>query len=407
MHRIRMFTVATLLVLALSFSAAAQVTLEVGIAETWQQSGLDYLENVLIPAFEAANPGVKVTLTIIGWSIDNYVTRYIAGAAPDVLQIGGDRVGTYVNYIEPLDNYAQGWDDLSDFPAPLLEGARVNGKLYGVPWSMPAFSLKYRVDHFLEAGLDPNSPPATWGDLVDYGSRLTRVDGQGNMIRQGFRSDNHWLQWANFLYQAGGDFMNPERTEFIYGNEAGLEAAAFAASLVQEHRISHPSKGLSGIETGESSMEIMQGSILSIPEFRDIVDIAPPLRHVEQVQVAYANQWVITNTSPNKDLAWKWIQFVSSIENLVGYTQAALIVPSRMSVVNYEPYSSDPRYMKLFQNVAMSKPMPFDSPFIDQARRNYIQPVLERIMYQGAPVSELTEAARQATAWLREQLQQQ
>lgn len=404
MDRIRMFTVTALIVLALSLSAAAQVTIEVGIAETWQPAGVEYIEKVLVPAFEAANPGVKVNVTVIGWSYDNYVTRYIADAAPDVFQIGGDRVGTYVNMIEPLDNYVQGWADLSDFPPALLEGARVNGKLYGIPWSMPIRSLKYRVDYFLEAGLDPNRPPATWNELVEYGSRLTRLDGQDNIIRQGYKADNHWLEWAGFLFQAGGDFMNPERTAFTFGSEAGQEAAAFAASLVQEHRISHPTKGLGGIESGESAMEVLQGSILHFDEFRDIIAVAPPLRHVEQVQVAYGNQWAITNTSPNKDIAWKWIQFVTNIDNTVGYTKAALIVPPRMSIINYEPWSSDPRFHQMFQNTLMSKPMPFDSPHIDQARKDFIQPVLQRIMYDGAPVSEIVESERRATAWLQDQL---
>jgi len=404
MQSVRMFTLAMLVVLVLSMSAAAQVTIEVGIAETWQPAGVEYIENVLVPAFEAANPGIKVNVTVIGWSMDNYVTRYVANAAPDVLQIGGDRVGTYVNMIEPLDSYAQGWDDLADFPPALLEGSRVNGKLYGIPWSMPIRSLKYRVDHFLEAGLDANQPPATWADLVDYGSRLTRLDGQGNMIRQGYKADNHWLEWAGFLYQAGGDFMNADRTRFTFGSEAGQEAVAFTTSLVQEHRISHPSKGLGGIETGESSMEVMQGSVLHFPEFRDIIAVAPPLTHAVQTQVAYANQWAITNTSPNKDAAWKWIQFATHIDNMVGYTHAALIVPPRMSIINYEPWSSDPRFLQMFQNTTMSKPMPFDSPHIDQARRSYIQPALQRIMYEGAPVTELVEQERLANAWLQDQL---
>lgn len=405
MHRMRVCVLIALFVLACSFSAAAQtIRLEVGIAETSQQAGIDYIENVLIPAFEAEYPDIDVSLTIIGWSMDTYVTRYVANTAPDVLQIGGDRVGTYVSMIEPLDRFVQGWADLDDFPKALLDGARVDGVLYGIPWSMPIRSLKYRVDHFLEAGLDPRQPPSTWNEFVEYGRLLTRFDGQGNMIRQGYRTEGHWLEFAGWLFQAGGDYMNPERTRFTFGGEAGQEAVAFLASLIQEHEISHPTRALGDLRSNETSMEVMQGSILLVPEFRDIVAVAPPLRHREQLQVAYANQWVITNTSPNKDAAWKWIEFVTRIDNMIGYTLAALIVPPRTSIINYEPWASDPRFIQLFQNTLLSKNLPFDSPHIDQARREFIQPALNRIMYEGAPPSELAEAERLANAWLEERL---
>lgn len=382
---------------------AQPIEIEVGMAETWQPAGLDYMQNVLIPAFEAENPDIKVSMTQIGWSMDTYVTRFVAGEAPDVLQIGGDRVGTYVDMITPLNNYVQGWDVLSDFPQSILDGATVNGRLYGIPWSMPIWSLKYRVDHFLEAGLDPNSPPETWDDIVDYGRRLVRIDPQNNMIRQAIELEAHWLQFANWLYQAGGEYMNPDRNRVTFGSDAAQEAAAFLRSLIQEYAISDPTGDLAGLDRGEASIELRQGTILNVPEFRDIVQIAPPLSHREQTQVAYGNQWVITNTSPHQDAAWKFIEFASRIENLVGYTQNAQIIPPRVAAVNYEPWSNDPRFMTLFANTALSKHLPFDSRHIDHIRREWIQPALEAVLYKGAPVTELVEAERLANAWLEDQ----
>ena len=33
------------------------------------------------------------------------------------------------------------------------------------------------VDHFKEAGLDPDKPPATWTELIDDAKKLTKRDG--------------------------------------------------------------------------------------------------------------------------------------------------------------------------------------------------------------------------------------
>lgn len=390
------------MMLSVSVSAQEQVVIEIGMAETWQQSGVDYMENVLIPRFEAENPGVKVNMTIIGWGIDNFMTRYLGGNPPDVLQIGGDRVGTYVEMLEPIDRYVQDWPDLSDFPGVLLDGATVNGRLYGIPFSMPIRNLTYRVDLFEEAGLDPTMPPVTWEDFVAYGRQLTRFDSQGNMTQQGFVTGNSYFDFAPWLYQAGGDFLNEDRSEFIFGNDAGLEAADFMRAMVQEHRIVDPARALGDIYEHRTGMEYRQGSVLSLPEYRDLVDVGPPTRNVEQYQLTYGNPWAIVNTSPNKDVAWKWIAFISRIDNMIEYLQAAQIVGPRLSLVAYEPWASDPRMHRMYANTAMSKPMAFDSKHIDQVRRNWIQPALGAIMWDNAPLSEMVEAMRLANAYMRD-----
>ena len=182
------------------------------------------------------------------------------------------------------------------------------------------------------------------------------------------------------------------------------EAVAFLASLIQEHEISHPTRALGDLRSNETSMEVMQGSILFVPEFRDIVAVASPLRHREQLQVAYANQWVTPTRVPIRMRRGSGSSLLTRIDNMIGYTLAALIVPPRTSIINYEPWASDPRFIQLFQNTLLSKNLPLDSPHIDQARREFIQPALNRIMYEGAPPSELAEAERLANAWLEERL---
>lgn len=383
----RLSIAALLFVLILSVSTAAQepIVIEIGMAETWQQAGLDAMENILIPKFEAENPGIKVNMSIIGWGRDTLVTRYLGGTAPDAFQIGGDRVGTYVDMLLPIDRYVQGWSDLADFPAVLLEGQRVGGQLYGIPWSMPAFSLLYNVNLFDEAGLDRNQPPVTWDDFVAYGRQLTRFDAQGNMTQQGFATGNSYFDFAPWLYQAGGDFLNADRTSFIFADDPGLEATSFMRSLVQEHRITDVARSLGNVTEFRSGMEYRQASSLNVEELREVLDVFPPTRNVQQLQLVYANPWVISNTSPHADAAWKWIEFISRIDNMVEYVRAALIVGPRLSLVNYEPWASDPRYATVYANTALSKPMAFDSPHIDQVRRDYIQPALQRIMYQNAP----------------------
>jgi multiple sugar transport system substrate-binding protein len=52
--------------------------------------------------------------------------------------------------------------------------ATYKGVLYGIPTLGDAMINMYNVEHFREAGLDPEKPPETWEDLYEMGKRLTR-----------------------------------------------------------------------------------------------------------------------------------------------------------------------------------------------------------------------------------------
>lgn len=405
-HKRWIAILATFALLAFSWAALADdpITITIGIAETHQPAGLTFIEEVLIPKFEAENPGIRVEMDIIRWSYDTYVTRYIAGEAPDAFQMGGDRVGTYVPMLYPLDEYTDPVE-MADYPPVLIDGWTLDGHLYGIPWSMPIRTLVFRTDHFMERGLDPAAPPATWDDLIDYGKRLTLFDPNGTMTRQGLDMSDHWLNAAGYVYQAGADYMNEDRTEFTFGSEAAQEAAAFMRDVVEIHQISAPQGlDLGDIREERTSMEVRQATILNEEDYRDTIGAGPALRHKVQTLVAYANGWGITNTSAHKDAAWKWIEFATRIDNMVDYSNASFVMPPRMSVVNYEPWSNDPRFLTVYENTMVAKGMPFESPHIDQVRKDFIQPAFKKIMYEGASLSELVEAERLANAYLADQL---
>src|SRR5690606_25524933 len=116
----------------------------------------------------------------------------------------------------------------------------------------------YRKDWFAEAGLDPEAPPTTWGELIEYGRRLTSFDASGTMTRQGFNTREHYIDFHPFLTQAGGSWMNEDLTAATFADERGLEAIEFMYELYHVHRISDPDTrrgGLGGIATGGAAME--------------------------------------------------------------------------------------------------------------------------------------------------------
>jgi raffinose/stachyose/melibiose transport system substrate-binding protein len=145
----------------------------------WDLSATDSQTNALneiIAGFEAANPGVTVTLeqratdahkdalrTALGTDAFPDIYRYWAG-----LGLGGELVkaGASADLTSYYDQY--GWDDR--FTAPSLASITQYGGHHGVPYVSPAEALFYNKADFEKAGI--TTPPTTYDDLVAAADKL-------------------------------------------------------------------------------------------------------------------------------------------------------------------------------------------------------------------------------------------
>lgn len=395
-----------LLCFALLASAApamhAQTTLQVGIAD---ETLIPLWSALFVPQFEALYPGIKVELQYVSWTVDNLIVRYIGGNPPDVIQLGGDKLGAYLDMLQPLDRYVAEWDDFSDFLPSMVDSARHNGMLYGLPWNFSTRTLTYRADWFEEAGLNSDRPPTTWAELVEIGRKLIRVDASDALTRQGFGMTSNFTNFSSFLFQAGGDWMTEDMTQARFADDAGMEATRFVASLFHEHRIS--SRELGGLPEGATAMELASPGAFypdHSPHFEPHdIGVGLPLRHHEQWQIVMPSLWSIIDISPHHDAAWKWIEFNLNLENVIMTGQYGAL-PVRMSAVSHPPWSDDPRWRTTMEAVSLGKTVTQASPHWDLMRRDYQQPALSRILYEGESPTIMEEAQRQANVWLAAQL---
>jgi len=122
---------------------------------------------------------------------EKYLTA-IAGGAPPDCEIGN------LNYSEfwargvllEMDDWMASSEviQLDDIIQAALDGAKWNGKTYGVPCieSSVRFAFSYNVKLVEEAGLDPNSPPLTWDEMFEWHTTATKFDSAGNIEILGF-----------------------------------------------------------------------------------------------------------------------------------------------------------------------------------------------------------------------------
>ena len=149
-------------------------------------------EEEVVAAFNDANPGIHLTLTVVDntEASTTLATRIAAGDAPDIigpvgirgLQSFGDQLLDIGPYID------ESGVDLSEIPQALIDVYNVNGTQIGIPMAVYPSFIYYNKSLFDEAGLA--YPPHevgeqyegqdwTWDTVRDLAMQLT-VDANGN-----------------------------------------------------------------------------------------------------------------------------------------------------------------------------------------------------------------------------------
>jgi multiple sugar transport system substrate-binding protein len=146
----------------------------------WVRSATDQFSQRLVDAYNASHKN-HIALTII--PNDNYLTKVGAAAGsrslPDIL--ASDVVYT-PNYTK------QGlFQDISEELKALpyhdsiakshLDVASYQGKTYAVPHKLDSSVLFYNKDLFRKAGLNPDSPPKNFTEILDYARKITALGG--------------------------------------------------------------------------------------------------------------------------------------------------------------------------------------------------------------------------------------
>ncbi|MGB2235040.1 MAG: ABC transporter substrate-binding protein [Candidatus Puniceispirillum sp.] len=201
----------------------------------------------LVADFEKENPDINVNAIYAG----NYNDARIKALA--ALKSGEPAQLSVMFSIDIYELIEQGaivaFDDivstaeekawLDSFYPALMENGRTQGKTWGIPFQRSTIVMYYNKDAFRAAGLDPESPPATWDEFVAAGKKLTKksgdsVDQWGAMIPS--TGYPYWMFGA-LAMQNGQTLMNGDGNMTHFDKPATIEALEFWKSLGSDHGI--------------------------------------------------------------------------------------------------------------------------------------------------------------------------
>jgi multiple sugar transport system substrate-binding protein len=184
-------------------------------------------------AFKAMYPNIQVTALNLNYNemIDKLRTSAIGKAAPMVVRLpilaGVEFAakGQLMEFGPEMVGYTK-----EEFWPGAMKSVTWKGKTYGVPTNNETMALIWNAALFKAAGLDPESPPATWEDLVAYSKAIkekTGKNGYGMVAR--VNAGNTPFRFMPQLWAFGGGALdeaeeNPTYKSIYVNNEASKKA---------------------------------------------------------------------------------------------------------------------------------------------------------------------------------------
>lgn len=270
-----------------------------------------------IAGFEKANKGVKVEIVSVGWDELNskIVSLYQAGDAPDIMLTGSRTLKQLASLgvAEDLSSYIT--DDFkSKRVESVLATGQVDGKQYGIPMAFSSRALYYRSDLIEMA-------PTNWDELFETAKKVhaENSDVYGFAIPTDITSGTDEL--LNFIYQNDGALVDDKgnitfSTDANVGtleylkkfNDEGLVPDVVSTARADQAKL-FANGNLAMFVSGPWEQETLDAAADKAP-----YKVAVLPAGVKQAETLVTDSYVISSISKNKELAWKFVEFMGQPE---------------------------------------------------------------------------------------------
>jgi len=361
----------------------------------------------LAKEFMDKNPGVKINFESIPYDayFDKLITALSTKTGPDVFQISMEMAEQLINAgtIAPVPESVMTAKQIEDaFLPAAVERFKSGGKYYGLPTDVQTLILFINVDLLKECGGDPAKPPATWEELKAQAQKCTKRDASGAITQAGLDTRYRWAVFTQAMYSfIDGPVVDAANRKAMYDNEQGLAAWKLVAELMTGPNAVDSPEFLTGqrkFEQGKAvfyiNHPVTRGRLER--EAKNITWIAaPPPVPAGKKPVTPLHVWayVVNAESKNKELAWKWVQFLTNKDAQLKWNKAAGDLPSLKELVTDPTLAFDANAKVAMDSMTYARPV----QQVGQTEVDDIQSKMwERIVINKEPVELVVKEAAQA-----------
>jgi len=304
-----------------------------------------------VEAFNASNSfGITLSLTPQENLFNSVQDAIRAGEPPDLTIGFAHQTAAWDQSTPPRENvvnltpyltdpvYGYSSDEMSDFYSGFLAQETANGKLLGLPVYRSAQVMLYNVSWAQELGFQ--TPPSTPEEFKTQAcaSAQARGDGLG-----GWFINTDTPTTLGWIFAFGGEIVSPEGLYRFNTPEAGA-AFGFLKDLDDSGCAWQSEKLFPNAEfadrqalffaTSLSSLAIQKGAFDALGSADEWTMIPFPSPNGQAMTHNFGPAYNIFETTPEEQLAaWLFVQWASSPENQVRWTEISGSFPTRASTI--------------------------------------------------------------------------
>ncbi len=330
-----LFSILMILSLLLSACGGSSGATDATVLRVWVQWGDNPAQIQTLFDKYTAETGIKVEVTA-PLADDKILPALTGSEPPDILVLsGGDLAKSFYKegLVDELSGAIKAGNiDLADFYTAPLTQCQQGDLILCLPWGTDAYALFWNKDLFEAAGLDPEKPPSTMEELVEFADKLTVVGADGTIEQIGFIPNHSWSHTDLYVRNFGGFWYSDDGSTLTANSQPMIDALTWQQQFFTKYGVDNVQAFSSGFgEYGSPDAPFYAGKVAMMvegewqtgpnfipalkPELNyGVAAFPPPADHPERAGtiVNQGTAVVIPSGAPNKDASAKLLAWMMS-----------------------------------------------------------------------------------------------
>ena len=172
---------------------------------------IDPAHEKYIAEWNTANPDTPVKAEVVGWAQcqDKATTLAAAGSPAAIAYVGSRTLKEFAlnDLIVPVPMTDE---EKAAYYPNIVETVTFDNNQWGVPIAFSTKALYWNKDLFKAAGLDPEKPPTTWAEEIEYAKTIKEKTGKAGYGLSAKTFDNTMHQFLHWVYTNDGKIIDAE-----------------------------------------------------------------------------------------------------------------------------------------------------------------------------------------------------
>jgi multiple sugar transport system substrate-binding protein len=165
------------------------------------------------------------------------IAQISAGNAPEVMGLDVVYLARFAQLgaLDTLNEFYDGVDYTEDIFTPLREDfIRWNGDVYAMPFWIDLSAYYYNKNHYEDAGLDPENPPATFDEFLNACDALQQAGYDTPLSNTLSFIGLESFFFLPHVWAGGGELLNEDQTECLIDEQPAVDAMEFFLELQEK-----------------------------------------------------------------------------------------------------------------------------------------------------------------------------